>query len=277
MKNKNTSRRGAEDAEKGAKNKIMKKMMAIIASICLATSLIAQDEEASPFSARPVEMRIVSEFPSEVYRSSNNLNLNNGYVFMYIIEGENLVNIGEPFAVTKLHMKDGTDISTTHEGKPTYHLGYLQGIYGDGKYAAFYVLVDFDKPTFTEVPTLEGTITLEAAEGMYTETVTIKTDDKQPHVVGEYEVSLSTESFFEPFVVNVVGENVARAKNAVASVEVIADGQRLGSRGGKSAYSRSLVEPTDFSASYRFEKPSTTEVTINLTLWKNLKEHTVSF
>jgi len=252
----------------------MKKVVFLVAAAGLVTSF-AQGE-TSPFAVTRIQTQITAQTPKDIpfdMGPSGIVNGKAGYDFAYLIAGENIASIKkESLTITKLQMQDGTDLSKTFRGTPNYKLGPFPKTSDDGKYARFNVQVTSEQTSATEVPTLEGSIIVYVADGTETKSLTLKTDDAQTHTVGVYKVSLSKEMGF--------GVKIEGPEHDIAAVEVTADGQRL-EKTGTSFFSSSSAgsrrETKETSKTYNFAKPSVAEITINLILWKNLKEHAVSF
>ena len=247
----------------------MKNCVFFIVSACLAIAIFAQDEKP-PFSITRIETRILTQCPEDVppyYRSW----LFSGYYFTYLIAGSGIVDIKrDSLVITKLQMKDGKDISKTpFDEKPTYELeSHPQLFESDtkGKYARFGISVTLDNVNPEEIQVVEGFITFRAASGKETETLTIETDDTQFHPVGAYKVNLTQRGNW--FTVCVEGP-----EEGLAAVEVMSDGQRLGSRNrghqGKGEHQEAIFS-LNFDA-----KPASEHITVNLVLWKDLQERTI--
>ena len=253
----------------------MKNIMPLVASLCLATSLIAQDE--AQVRAKPDKVPYAVEMLGFTNAFRGSSFFGESYVFRYrISNGENIAGVKkDSLIVTKFEAKDGTDISRTWWGKP--RLSYT---HTSEKSAFFDVQVMHNKISLSEVPTIEGTITLDIGEGQETKTVTLKTDDRQTHALGTHRISLVHTKDGE---LGKFGVKVMEPGNTVVSCSIMTDSQCLVSRKIlKTASSYSLLSlllntSVPVTIYYFDEMPDTEEVTVNLTLWKNLKEHTVSF
>jgi len=254
----------------------MKKVVFFVAAACLAASVFAQGE-ASPFAVTRIQTQITAQTPKGLpfgMEPSGNINDEAGYEFAYLVTGEKIADIKKgSLSITKLQMQDGTDISKTSKGTPAYKLGAFTKVSNDGKYARFGVQVTPDKVNPMELPALEGSVILYIADGTKTEVLKMKTDDHQNHIVGAYKISLSHEKGVG------LGVRAEGPENGIVTIDVMADGQRLENRGVNS-FSTFFVSDKQKSKesfiTYRFDEPSSEDITINLTL-KSLKEHTVTF
>ena len=249
----------------------MKKYLFFIIPACLAIAVFAQEEKPS-FSITRIETHILTQRPEDVpYMLSRQFS---GYYFTYLITGSNIGHIKkDSLVITKLQMKDGTDISKTpFDERPTYGLElhpYLFEPDTKGKYARFGIHVAHNKVNTEEVPVIEGFITFRAASGKETETLTIETDDTKFHIVGAYKVNARQTNYaFDRFSISVQGP-----EEGLAAVEVLADGQPLKSN-SKGHQEKGPHQEAIFSLGFD-AKPASEYITINLVLWKDLKEHTM--
>jgi len=289
----------------------MKRMLCAFVLGCLVINAFAEDEvltiqctharssvdqKAFPFMMRPFGIQEA------------------GYEFSYVITGTNIVEVkADSLAITKLALKDGTDISKTARGRPSYKIAQAPAVDGSGVYARFIIQVAHDDVIATELPTIEGSITVVVTEGEETETVTLERGDEKPHTVGNYTVTVTEDDLLT---VTVTG-----AKRGIVKVEASSGGKALRSRGhGTSSsgnitsmsFSSSTVmtfpgsssvtvyageeeeEDIDMdsimsrissankpspveTATYVFAKPTADDITVNLTLRKGRKEQVLNF
>jgi len=264
----------------------MKKMIPLIIVLCLVTSLLAQGE-ISTISTNP---------PLYDVQHLSFTNGNPGYYsFGYKVRGENIAHVKrDSLVITKLQAKDGTTIPVSLFDRKnlmrgldnTYTTEYrlnnicttLDDIHaqeGLTYYAVFFVEVaHHDKISLSEVPMIEGFVTLYVGEEKETKTLTAKkTDDWQTHDIEGARSIRSVSTRYE----RDKGFRVALSgllEDPVASLDIVVNGQRLRHRdlGMMSFNARQFLMDAYFDI-----PESTEEITVNLTLWKNLKEQAVSF
>ena len=237
-------------------------LMVIALVLLVSGAALFAEEGRVPLSVSCMETRVFSGgVPNESGMNPSSLAGGKaGYVFTFLAAGTNIVELNS-LVVTKLQLSDGTDISK-NKGlfwrTPSYRFGAFSQKTDDAKYVKFDINVLPDKFVATEIPEFEGTIVVVTAEGAEVETLTLKTDDTQPHTVGGYVVNLTE------------GRNVTiqKASNAIAKVELVVGDKSMQSN-GQSSDRRS----TTFSFHLESSSP---EVTLKLTLWKGMKEQTVA-
>jgi hypothetical protein len=231
------------------------------------TSQKATGENASKFSVMRMETNVIAEVPEDLsWNVKPSLGFSGDaakkYGFSYFITGANMIRVKQDsLVVTKLQLRDGTDISKTSDGTPAYKL--REGTsWASEKYARVDIDVKSDTFVATEIPAIEGSVVIVTAEETETKTLTFKTDDTEPQTVGEYTVQVI--QYKERFAVKVTG-----VRDGISALELVAGDQKERSHGGGTEGPNILVG--------FFEKPLTPEVTVNLVLWKGVKEHTVAF
>ncbi|MCL1920815.1 MAG: hypothetical protein FWG50_07015 [Kiritimatiellaeota bacterium] len=246
----------------------MKKVILVVA-ICFAAAAFAQDGKVPLFSVTRLQTQITAHHPDNIPY----FGVPAGCRLTYLITGDNIVNVKkDSLYITKLQTKDGTDISKKSDGTPAYRLGGWHPRFfredNEGKLLTFYVEVTPDTIDLEELPSLEGFITFFAASGKETETVTIEAGDTQAHTVGAYKVSLMEREHNPKFTICVEGP-----EEGLLEIDVTAGGQRLKSS-SKGHQSKTPYQEAIYH--YQLDEPPPPEaLTVSLTLWKDLQQHTM--
>ena len=226
---------------------------------------LAQEEKLVELSVARIGSQVIAKIPQGLpdLGLSSESPARTGYTFSYLVSGSNLAGVKEDsLVVTKFQMPDGKTLKRTSAYELVSSL-YGKDISPDGKYAAFRVRIDDDKAIATELPMLEGTVAVYVADGTEVHTLKLSEEEKQSYTVGEYTVTISDHNAVR-FQVAVGG-----AKKGVAGIQIVCKGQDLSSKSWGSAPGRRTWD-------YNYDG-SLSDITVNLILWKNLREQTVSF
>ena len=255
----------------------MKKLI-MLAAMGLAGFGFAQDE--AEFLIERVQTvvkmrteRIVDKIP-EAFRQENTREFfdKQGYEITYAVTvvspGVEIIDVRSS-VLTKLQMKDGTDIPLE-----AFPLGAWIGSTSpseDKKHIMFAVQVEMDKVSAEESPIVEGNVAIRTVGGTEVKSVKFSKGDTEPQTIGTYTLAPSTKkgNFDHGFnFVMVIKSETGVVWDSLVKIEIVSGDKILKSR-GSSGFGK--------VSEYYFDEAPTSDFTVNLTLWKNLKEQTVSF
>ena len=231
--------------------------------------VLAQDEKPVELSVERVGSKVIAEYPQslpwELRPPKGEYNAGY-YEFTYLITGVNLSAIKQDsLVITKLQMKDGTDISKTFNGMPSYKETSmsLYEVSDDGKYAGFKIGITPDKVIPTEFPIVEGKITVCVADGTEVYPLKFPEGTMKSQTAGGYTIKIFNDNMLM-IIVNGPSEGIA-------GIEIISGGKKLDTK-----YAGGSRSPNE--RQWHFSTVVLhADTTINLILWKNLREQTVSF
>lgn len=243
-----------------------------MACLSLFVQISVAQTADSELSVRPIQMVSCATLPDGIAFDVKPMGHEAGFEIFYLVEGKNLIAIKEDSLIlSAIKTKEGLDISKSRTGDPTYKQGPFPRVSKDGKYAVFSVKVEHEQFGKVDALTMQGSVVALMASKRETKDLALPVTGKQSKNIGPFTVLSQTGGGAELMGMtsgNNFGIKITGPLSSIIDVKLVA-------KGGAEKSECNMSDNT--STTFFFSKPSTSEVTVRINYWTDLREQKVMF